>query len=171
MVNQYKIYPRYAGRKAPTQSGEHIDLFPIITGLRKTEKILTQPFDAYFHHFYQSIFQNSKLLIIGYGFGDLYLNSILEQFTSIHGENGKAIVITYLNKADWVPWIYDNPSISHNMKQFLYHLYQETDFSDRLIAWEQPDFIDSKNQTKSIYTLGFQNTAKNYVQRILDTFA
>lgn len=48
------------------QSGEEAIMGPIITGLRKTDKILCEPYSSYYYSLHNAILQNSRLLIIGY---------------------------------------------------------------------------------------------------------
>lgn len=169
IVQRRGEYPRYYGNLSATQSGEQIQLVPIITGLRKNDKLMNMPFDTYFHHLYQSLMQNSRLLIIGYSFGDLYINTILNNFANIHGEAAKATVITYLNPADWVIDLSEIRAINHRTKQFYYDLFQEKDLGNRLLSWRRPDYIDSMNKSKSIYFAGFRNTAEQYTDRIFET--
>lgn len=168
IIQKQGVYPPYGGSMRATQSGESVDSFPIITGLRKTEKITESPFDAYFHHFYQSIMRNKRLLIIGYGFGDLYINSILNQFSGIHAD-GKAAVISYIDKAEWVPWIYETKAISHNTKEFYYMLFREPGLDDKRIAWERPDYLDSIDGRKTIFFAGFKQSAVEHTEKILKT--
>lgn len=79
------------------QSGESIVGGPIITGLRKTDKLLAYPYTTYSAVFSESILQNRSLLIIGYSFGDLYLNALIGKMASIHGSNRRIVVVSYLN--------------------------------------------------------------------------
>ena len=59
-----------------TQSGDTIFNDPILFGLRKPDKILSSyPYAYYFREFQDSIISNNNLLIIGYSFGDNYINN------------------------------------------------------------------------------------------------
>jgi hypothetical protein len=78
-----------------TQSGDMIPLYPIIVGLRKTEKILPEPFNSYFYNFENGIYNNNRLLIIGYGLGDEYINNVITKMNKIHGDNKRVVIINY----------------------------------------------------------------------------
>lgn len=160
--------PFFLSSMLQTQSGEHLHRAPIISGLRKTEKISIPPYDAYYHHLYDNILNSPRLLIIGYSFGDLYLNSLLKQFTYLHPKNGKAIIIDYANSNNWCPFLDNNSTISHNTKDFLAYLYREPDLYHRIISWERPDFWDSQNKKHSLFLCGFKNAAQQYSHKIKD---
>lgn len=84
-----------------TQASEETIIGPIITGLRKTEKLNTFPYSYYQNNFQNSILKNSRLLIIGYSYGDLYLNQIMERINRVHGNNKKIVIVTYYGKNYW----------------------------------------------------------------------
>jgi hypothetical protein len=74
-----------------------MDLFgvsPIISGLRKTEKLNLRPYGNYFHGFAQSLSLYSNLLVIGYGGKDIHVNFWLREFLEIHGVNARLVEIT-----------------------------------------------------------------------------
>lgn len=84
------------GRSQPVnQSGENYYSSPIVTGLRKTDKLNCVPFDFYHANFTNCIIRNSRLVIAGYGFGDLYCNQLLERMHFLHGDQRRIVVITY----------------------------------------------------------------------------
>ncbi len=130
-----KISPKYLGYMAKTQAAEHVYQYPIVTGLRKNDKIMTPPFDAYYTHLYQQLRNNKNLLIIGYGFGDLYINGLLNQFRSFHGTDGKVICIGYLNSQNRVQTMADMP-ISNSMKQSIYMLFDDPELSYQFLDFE-----------------------------------
>ncbi len=57
---------------------------PIISGLRKSEKLHIPPYGNYLHAFAQSLSSNPFLLMIGYGGGDSHINFWLRQYFEIH---------------------------------------------------------------------------------------
>ncbi len=86
------------GRSNPmTQSGESYYPAPIITGLRKTEKLNCAPFDFYHANMINCIVNSPKLVIIGYGFGDLYCNQLLERMHFLHNEKRRIVLIDKWN--------------------------------------------------------------------------
>lgn len=79
-----------------SQAGETIYNGPIITGLNKTAKLNCVPFDFYHANLISSITNNHKLLIVGYGFGDLYCNQLIQRMNLIHGDKARICIIDYL---------------------------------------------------------------------------
>jgi hypothetical protein len=57
---------------------DHADLAnvvsPIISGLKKLERISSQPYSSYFHALTDSLAKSPNLLLIGYGGGDAHIN-------------------------------------------------------------------------------------------------
>ena len=60
-----------------TQYGNALFTSNIITGLMKNDKLLWNPFIAYHNKLVNSLLSNPNLIIIGYGFSDLYLNTTI----------------------------------------------------------------------------------------------
>lgn len=92
------------GRSSATaQSHEESVIGPLITGLRKTDKLTIHPYDEYQAVFRRSIYNSPRLLIAGYSFGDLYLNSILDRMLALHGNRRRIVIITWFpgGKDDW----------------------------------------------------------------------
>lgn len=75
------------------QVGDSFFYTPIITGLKKTDKICYMPQNIYHANLVKKIIENPSLLICGYSFGDLYANQILERHKLIHDKNQKVIII------------------------------------------------------------------------------
>lgn len=75
------------------QAGEQLIGTPIITGLRKNDKLNTIPFDFYHGHLFNCILKNNSLLIVGYSFGDIYINHVIERMELIHGDNKRIVLI------------------------------------------------------------------------------
>ena len=63
-----------------TQLRRYAMFSPIITGMDKTNSITVDPFSVYHSNFINSLIRNDVLLIIGYGFGDNYLNYLLGSY-------------------------------------------------------------------------------------------
>lgn len=77
------------------QAGETFVNTPIITGLLKTDKLNILPFAFYHNHLYNCVMKNNSLLIVGYSFGDLYINQLVERMELIHGANKRVVLIDY----------------------------------------------------------------------------
>ncbi|MDO4161022.1 MAG: SIR2 family protein, partial [Prevotellaceae bacterium] len=84
------------------QANERIFYSPIITGLKKTDKICYLPHSYYHTNLSMKILENPSLLIVGYSFGDIYVNQLLERHKLIHGDEQRVVVIdkypNYVNK-------------------------------------------------------------------------
>ena len=63
------------------------------------------PNNVYLSDLTQKVIENSRLLIVGYSFGDLYLNEILGLGLAAHGNNFKVVII------DKFPTIVNNYSL------------------------------------------------------------
>jgi len=69
---------------------EHPD---IVSGLRKTEKMIFAPNNVYLSDLTRKVIENNRLMVIGYSFGDLYLNEILGLGMAAHGDDFKVVII------------------------------------------------------------------------------
>ena len=73
----------------------------IVSGSRKTEKMTFAPNNVYLSDLTRKIIENKRLMIIGYSFGDLYLNEILGLGMAAHGDDFKVVIIdkypSYIN--------------------------------------------------------------------------
>jgi hypothetical protein len=88
------------GRSSHTaQSHEEAIIGPLITGLRKTDKLTAHPYDDYQALFRRSIYKNPGLLIAGYSFGDLYLNSMMTRMLAIHGFKRRIVIVTWFPRS------------------------------------------------------------------------
>lgn len=88
----------------------------IISGLNKLEKTISIPFSAYRTLLHGCLIKNSSLLIIGYGFNDLYINSLLEDFTNTHNKKRKLVILNY-RKIDYINNYSWNYSQEHGIPQ------------------------------------------------------
>ena len=66
----------------------------IISGTRKLEQFAVLPFLSYYQRFTNAILANPRLLIIGYGGGDVHLNTYLSLFREVHREDARVVWIT-----------------------------------------------------------------------------
>ena len=73
----------------------------IVSGSRKTEKMTFAPNNVYLSDLTRKVIENKRLMIIGYSFGDLYLNEILGLGMAAHGDDFKVMIIdkfpSYIN--------------------------------------------------------------------------
>ena len=96
----YKFYPdvvkeAFISRQwlPRTQTGDSIFYSPIITGLKKTDKICYMPHNFYHANLVKKIIENPSLFICGYSFGDLYVNQLLQRHKLIHNRKERVVVV------------------------------------------------------------------------------
>lgn len=70
------------------QDGTTGSAAPMITGLRKADKVLEPPFADYYHVLRRDFFESRRWLIVGYGFGDEHVNAVLRQAYGYLTRNG-----------------------------------------------------------------------------------
>ena len=76
------------------QSGRECRIGFSITGLQKADKVLSaEPYASYYHYLISALRANKKLLIIGYGFADHHINSIMCRLPALHGDERKVVCI------------------------------------------------------------------------------
>ena len=73
---------------------------PMITGLRKADKVLSRPFGTYFHVFREELLRCRRWLIVGYSFADPHVNHALQQALRNWEQRGtpvRAVVVDYFD--------------------------------------------------------------------------
>ena len=80
-----------------TQQGNSLYRSNIITGLIKTDKMFWYPMSAYLGRLIRSLEDNKRLIVIGYGFADVYINHLLEMYNACHLNDRKIVLIDFLN--------------------------------------------------------------------------
>lgn len=165
-------YPNYAtvkelmigrGKSQPcTQSGETYYSSPIVTGLRKTDKLNCVPFDFYHANMTNCIIRNHKLVVAGYSFGDLYCNNLLERMNFLHGDQKRIVLIDFWN----IPKdrMYGGYQLSQNLGQFLCRMTHCGDFDGvihQLYKKENPQTgaLYSDNGCLMVLPKGFKHAA------------
>lgn len=81
--------------KNQTQAQEMFLNSPILIGLRKLDKMTNLPSSIYHSHLINKLFRNKGLLIIGYSFGDLYVNQLIQRRLLMKGEKHRLVIIEY----------------------------------------------------------------------------
>jgi len=83
---------------SPTnQANETLFWSPIITGLRKTDKLSILPLDFYHCFLTERIIKNRSMLIVGFSFGDAYVVDMLNRYDLIHGSKKRVVLIDKWN--------------------------------------------------------------------------
>ena len=116
---------------------------------------------------------------MGYSFGDLYLNQLLERITLIHGSKTKVVLIDYMPQ-----YIHDYNGIVRNISSNGHY----TEFVSRMIqhnplvwakpitgeeeppmnfeSWDRP--IRSKNGALMMFICGFKNAVTMHGKEIME---
>lgn len=150
------------------QAGESAIAGPIITGQRKPDKLLGYPYSTYQAVLHSALLRNPRLLIAGYGFGDLHFNRLLNRLTRIHGDNRRVVLIAYvppdMRGENWAPEaaIRDWPGIE--MFHALAHLSRET----RPLEGGYVNPWVSRDSRCRVYLEGFQEAVQNHGTEIIN---
>ncbi|MGA3036660.1 MAG: hypothetical protein ABSE64_04165 [Vulcanimicrobiaceae bacterium] len=76
------------------ESANFFGVSPIVSGLRKTEKLNVRPYANYYSGLAKAISGNPRLIVIGYGGGDEHINYWIRELNRIHPQHGRVIEIT-----------------------------------------------------------------------------
>lgn len=153
------------------QSGDIAQISPILTGLRKTDKLLTYPMSVYNNILINSIYTNPNLFICGYSFGDKHINKIIERVFSIHREHRKIVLITYINNESRRHWSPDPATmdwLNNDMFTFIAKAFNEfRPFEDK---YQYINPLVSKDGRVMIYFEGFKKTIEEHGHDIISFF-
>lgn len=147
------------------QSQENIVQGPIITGLRKSEKINTYPYISYLNNFYNTLINNDKLLIIGYGFGDLYINRIIEKINFFHKDSKNIAIISY--HPDYNTLLESN-FLASEEHYFYCKIFKIHSFSSYIQYQPKGYILKNNNDTVRIYLNGFKDAIENHANDIIN---
>ncbi|MBE7549221.1 MAG: SIR2 family protein [Planctomycetia bacterium] len=148
------------------QSQEEAIVGPIITGLRKTDKLLYYPYNTYHHALQQATMLSPRLLIAGYSFSDLHFNAILERVTRLYGEYRRVVIITYFDKDYWHPdpmvmgWPHD-----YGMTKFIATVFRE---SAPFNSHKLQSLLCSKDGCVKLYLCGMKKALENHGDEIIE---
>lgn len=185
--NQYKWKDYEANRKqikkrdinvGRSQSGDIIMQDSIITGLHKTDKIVSQPYAFYRTQLDTQLLNNNRLLIVGYSFNDYYVNNMLESISLYHMDY-KIVIIDCLkieNIKEWEGNAVANYFQEHPEKTFMLHFIEAIMLPKDSSAnvWDafrydkcEDNYIYSKDEHLMIFMGGFKE-ATNHKELIYD---
>lgn len=166
---------RIGGQFPPSNQAKEEYLQPeIVSGLRKTEKMTFAPNNVYLSDLARKVIENNRLMIIGYSFGDLYLNEILGLGKAVHGDDFKVVIIDKF------------PSYINSYTSFFQHLVRIPErytfvsrlAKDRLFVEIGQDVIPfvvdgydrpliSRNGNLMMCIRGFKNAVENHGEEIM----
>lgn len=146
-----------------SQAGRFASVGPLITGLDKTAKVfVVEPYRTYHHSLYSVAEQTPRLLVIGYSFGDLHVNAVINHFWRIHGDESRVAIIDYWN--DWKrsdTWREERPVLYEAISR-LGHDQMPMDDVERPNPWR------SRNGRCLVTTLGLKDAAENHMATLLE---
>lgn len=193
--NGYYFWNHITAGNKTSQDKHFIIQGPILTGLSKLEKITCLPYSAYYYNLKKCVLENNTFLIVGYSFGDDYINSELFRLNHIHQDNKRIVLIDswessidnyckdhegkkdseditkYVSKTVFNNYISKGweKYCNKNMIDFLYsanHVNQSLWDSFDKISLTEP--MISKTGQLLIFLGGFKNAATKYSKEIFN---
>ncbi len=155
-----------------TQAKEEYVQPYIVSGSGKTEKLTFAPNNVYLSDLTRKVIENNRLIIVGYSFGDLYLNEILGLGMAAHGDDFKVLIVDKFPSN-----IDDYPSLVQHLRNGCNYSFISRMMKDRIsIEPCQKDFclefkdynspVLSKNGSLMICMNGFKNAVVNHGDEI-----
>ena len=89
---------------------------PIITGLDKMNSLTHDPYRSYHSNLTRSLAMNDRAILIGYGFGDFYINALLHTF--IRKEGRKMMCVSPSD----IPYSFQSYGVGHRPSDRIYHV-------------------------------------------------
>ncbi|QUB64744.1 SIR2 family protein [Prevotella melaninogenica] len=169
---------RIGGQLPPSNQAKEEYLQPVIvSGSRKTEKMTFAPNNVYLSDLARKVIENNRLMIIGYSFGDLYLNEILGLGMDAHGDDFRVVIIdkfpSYISSyTSWFQHLIHecNPQkytfVSKITKDRLFIEIGQKEFP--LIVGEFGVPVVSTNGKLMMCTNGFKDAVLNHKETMLE---
>lgn len=160
------------------QANEIIFNDPIISGLKKPDKVLSfYPYAYYFYEFHKAIINNKSLLIVGYSFGDIYLNNLLFRVAEFHKDIRRIVIITYWDTEkilEAAKYAIDRTKVFTENEFAVYSRLMQEEFAEiffkarfKMREWCKQGMLESKDHCVRIYFKGFKQAIDNYGEEIL----
>lgn len=89
----------FGGRKS--SDGNRLEAIPLITGGRKSEKILLDPFATFHHMFRRDLMNADGWLVAGYGFADFHINEVLKSAHAARTQGGSTPNVAVVDFLDF----------------------------------------------------------------------
>ena len=168
---------RGGGQFPPSNQAKEEYLQPeIVSGLRKTEKMTFAPNNVYLSDLARKVIENNRLMIIGYSFGDLYLNEIMGLGMAAHGDDFKVVIIdkfpSYINS--YISW-FQHLTHGCNPEEFIFvsrlakdRLFFEIGQDEHPLIFEDYSIpVVSGNGKLMMCINGFKDAVVNHKETIL----
>ena len=169
--NDYSAAKSFRERSARssdhTQSGENLHRTNIVTGLMKTDKLLWNPLIMYHYRLADSLISNKRLILVGYGFSDLYINNLLSQYNAMHFNNRKQIMIDYISDEDWQPCV-EHPFGPGPKAQFTNLMFRDDYWVTKHPFEPKKPVYYSTDEMARIYINGFSDVVKNHLSEVIE---
>ncbi len=156
------------------QAKERIYYNPIITGLKKTDKICYLPHSYYHSNLSMKILENPSVLVVGYSFGDIYANQLLERHKLIHRDMQRVIVIDkypdHVNNSWSSLYQYFCNNTSSSFHGFMLRQLEEANPLNPIrdnIERINSNIWQAKHKRFRLYTGGFKNAIENHADDIM----
>jgi len=180
-VTVEKMLGGFSKSNPSNQSGETIHIGSIITGLRKTDKVTIIPYNYYHHYLNTKILNNKSLLIVGYSFGDIYINDLIERMNLLYGKDKRIVIITF-----WRPKSFpehdnsttltfhgnewDNSVLNQNEYIFIKRMMYDDGFDMRSLdkTIQDESSYTSKNGDVKLFVYGFKSAVQKYGDEIIE---
>lgn len=169
---------RIGGQFPPSNQAKEEYLQPVIvSGSRKTEKMTFAPNNVYLSDLARKVIENNRLMIIGYSFGDLYLNEIMGLGMVAHGDDFKVVIIdkfpSYINS--YISW-FQHLTHGCNPEEFIFvsrlakdRLFVEIGQDEHPLIFEDYDRpVVSRNGKLMMCIGGFKDAVVNHKETILE---
>ena len=162
----------YQGNK--TQDREFYYNSPILVGLRKLDKMTFMPSSIYHANLVRTLMQNRGLLIVGYSFGDLYVNKLLQRRLLMAGDDHRLIIIDafpkYVNSAlSLRSYMYDKMGKMLNfLEPFLRFSFDDNFKVQGVDFTSYYDPIYSEDRKCMLFICGFKQAVERHSDLILN---
>ena len=156
------------GRSTHTSQSHRTNIIgPLITGLQKPDKLTLYPYDQYQAVLRRCVQDSPRLLVVGYSFGDLYLNGILQRISRLHGDSRRVVVVTYFPHKEelWHPDPAVSEWLSEEMLGFLGRAARQSEPLGNSHVFQNP--IASKDGHCRIYLRGTEDAFSKNPQDLI----
>jgi hypothetical protein len=146
-----------------SQSGRHTIIGPLITGMEKTSKLLIEPYAANHRHLGNLLASHPRVLVVGYGFADPHITSLLDRIVRIHGANRRVALIDFTpddHGDDWGGMVKNNWSSTHReLQESIYLLASQADPLDEFSSRQSWTSSDDRFR---VHLCGFAHVARHH---------
>lgn len=162
------------GRQCKEQSQDR-ELFlnsPILVGLRKLDKMTCMPSSIYHADLVNKLRRNKGVLIIGYSFGDLYVNQLLQRRLLMKGDKHRMVVIEkfpeYVNSTvDVYRYLSDkHPKLMTFLKPFVDFRFDDHFQLQGIEFTSYYEPIYSEDHRCMLFICGFKDAIENHQKMI-----